>query len=113
MRPRHCRGIGNRGGRGRTGKGRTREDKGEQGRTGENRGGQGRRGENRGEEGRTRENRESYHRAIDGLMNHSAQIKAFCDENGIPCTLINYPEGQHNFVVWKYGLYNFAQLIFK
>ena len=49
----------------------------------------------------------------DGLMNHSAQLKAFCDENGIPCTLINYPEGQHNFVVWKYGLYNFAQLIFK
>ena len=49
----------------------------------------------------------------DGLMNNSAQIKAFCDENGIPCTLINYPEGQHNFVVWKYGLYNFAQLIFK
>ena len=35
------------------------------------------------------------------------------DKNGIPCTLINYPEGQHNFVVWKYGLYNFAQLIFK
>jgi len=49
----------------------------------------------------------------DGLMNHSAQLKAFCDEKGIPCTLINYPEGQHNFVVWKYGLYNFAQLIFK
>ncbi|MBO4431867.1 MAG: esterase family protein [Bacteroidaceae bacterium] len=49
----------------------------------------------------------------DGLMNNSAQLKAFCDENGIPCTLINYPQGQHNFVVWKYGLYNFAQLIFK
>ena len=49
----------------------------------------------------------------DGLMNNSAQLKAFCDEKGIPCTLINYPNGQHNFVVWKYGLYNFAQLIFK
>jgi len=49
----------------------------------------------------------------DGLMNNSAQLKAFCDEKDIPCTLINYPEGQHNFVVWKYGLYNFAQLIFK
>ena len=49
----------------------------------------------------------------DGLMNNSAQLKAFCDEHGIPCTLINYPEGQHNFVVWKYGLYSFAQLIFK
>ena len=49
----------------------------------------------------------------DGLMGNSTQLKAFCDENGIPCTLINYPEGQHNFVVWKYGLYNFAQLIFK
>ena len=49
----------------------------------------------------------------DGLMNNSAQLKAFCDEKGIPCTLINYPEGQHNFVVRKYGLYNFAQLIFK
>ena len=32
---------------------------------------------------------------------------------GIPCTLINYPAQGHNFVVWKYGLYNFAQLIFK
>ena len=40
-------------------------------------------------------------------------LKAFCDENGIPCTLINYPNEGHNFVVWKYGLYNFAQLIFK
>ena len=49
----------------------------------------------------------------DGLMNHSAQLKAFCDEKGIPCTLINYPEQGHNFVVWKYGLFNFAQLIFK
>jgi enterochelin esterase-like enzyme len=49
----------------------------------------------------------------DGLMNNSAQLKAFCDENGIPCTLINYPNEGHNFVVWKYGLYNFAQLIFK
>ena len=49
----------------------------------------------------------------DGLMNNSAQLKAFCDEKGIPCTLINYPEQGHNFVVWKYGLYNFAQLIFK
>ena len=49
----------------------------------------------------------------DGLIGNSTQLKAFCDENGIPCTLIKYPEGQHNFVVWKYGLYNFAQLIFK
>ena len=49
----------------------------------------------------------------DGLMNNSAQLKAFCDEKGIPCTLINYPNEGHNFVVWKYGLYNFAQLIFK
>ena len=49
----------------------------------------------------------------DGLMNNSAQLKAFCDEKGIPCTLINYPDEGHNFVVWKYGLYSFAQLIFK
>ena len=49
----------------------------------------------------------------DGLMNNSAQLKAFCDEKGIPCTLINYPDGHHDFVVWKYGLYNFAQLIFR
>ena len=49
----------------------------------------------------------------DGLMQNSSRLKAFCDENGIPCTLIQYPEGQHDFVVWKYGLYNFAQLIFK
>ncbi len=49
----------------------------------------------------------------DGLMNNSAQLKAFCDEKGVPCTLIEYPGEGHNFVVWKYGLYNFAQLIFK
>lgn len=49
----------------------------------------------------------------DGLIGHSTQLKAFCDENGIPCTLINYPNEGHNFTVWKYGLYNFAQLIFK
>jgi enterochelin esterase-like enzyme len=46
-------------------------------------------------------------------LNNSAQLKDFCDKNGIPCTLINYPDEGHNFVVWKYGLYNFAQLIFK
>ena len=49
----------------------------------------------------------------DGLIGNSTQLKAFCDENGIPCTLIQYPDGEHNFVVWKYGLYKFAQLIFK
>ena len=48
----------------------------------------------------------------DGLLFNSTQLKAFCDEKGIPCTLIKYPEGRHDFVVWKYGLYNFAQLIF-
>ena len=49
----------------------------------------------------------------DRLMFNSARLKAFCDEKGVPCTLIEYPEGRHDFVVWKYGLYNFAQLIFK
>lgn len=49
----------------------------------------------------------------DGLMMNSSRLKAFCDENSIPCTLIQYPEGQHDFVVWKYGLFSFAQLIFK
>lgn len=49
----------------------------------------------------------------DGLMFNSSRLKAFCDKNGVPCTLINYPEEGHNFVVWKYGLFNFAQLIFK
>ena len=49
----------------------------------------------------------------DGLMYNSSRLKAFCDEHGVPCTLIEYPDGEHNFVVWKYGLYNFAQLIFK
>ena len=48
----------------------------------------------------------------DNLMYNSSRLKAFCDEHGVPCTLINYPEEGHNFVVWKYGLYNFAQLIF-
>jgi len=49
----------------------------------------------------------------DGLMFSSSNLKAFCEENDVPCTLINYPGEGHNFVVWKYGLYNFAQLIFK
>lgn len=49
----------------------------------------------------------------DGLMFNSSRLKAFCDKNGVPCTLIEYPEGYHDFVVWKYGLYNFTQLIFK
>ncbi len=49
----------------------------------------------------------------DGLMYNSARLKAYCDEKGVPCTLIEYPGEGHNFVVWKYGLYKFAQLIFK
>ena len=49
----------------------------------------------------------------DGLMYNSSRLKAYCDEKGVPCTLIEYPDGVHDFVVWKYGLYNFAQLIFK
>ena len=48
----------------------------------------------------------------DNLMFSTARLKAFCDKNDIPCTCIEYPEGKHDFVVWKYGLYNFAQLIF-
>ena len=49
----------------------------------------------------------------DGLMYNSSRLKAYCDEKGVPCTLIEYPDGVHDFVVWKYGLYNFAQKIFK
>ena len=49
----------------------------------------------------------------DFLMMFSSRLKAFCDEKGVPATLIEYPGGKHDFVVWKYGLYNFAQLIFK
>jgi len=49
----------------------------------------------------------------DGLMFNSANLKAFCEKNDVPCTLIKYPGEGHNFVVWKYGLYNFSQLIFK
>lgn len=49
----------------------------------------------------------------DGLMFSSANLKAFCEKNDIPCTLINYPSEGHNFVVWKYGLFNFSQLVFK
>jgi enterochelin esterase-like enzyme len=48
----------------------------------------------------------------DNLMYNSSRLKAFCDGRGVPCTLIEYPGGMHDFVVWKYGLYNFAQLIF-
>ncbi len=48
----------------------------------------------------------------DFLMFNSSRLKAFCDKNKVPCTLIEYPEGQHDFTVWKYGLYNYAQLIF-
>ena len=49
----------------------------------------------------------------DNLMYNSSRLKAFCDEKGVPCTLIQYPAGVHDFVVWKSGLYNFAQLIFR
>lgn len=49
----------------------------------------------------------------DGLMSYSSNLKAYCDEQGVPCTLINYPDEGHNWTVWKYGLYNFSQLIFK
>ena len=49
----------------------------------------------------------------DGLMYNSSRLKAYCDEKGVPCTLVEYPDGVHDFVVWKYGLYNFAQKIFK
>ena len=49
----------------------------------------------------------------DNLMFNSSRLKAFCDEHGVPCTLIEYPDGVHDFVVWKYGLYNYAQLIFR
>lgn len=49
----------------------------------------------------------------DGLMSNSSNLKAFCEKNDVPCTLIKYPDEGHNFTVWKYGLYNFAQLIFK
>ena len=49
----------------------------------------------------------------DGLMYNSSRLKAFCDDENVPCTLIEYPGEGHNFVVWKYGLYNFAQLIFR
>jgi enterochelin esterase-like enzyme len=48
----------------------------------------------------------------DGLMFNSSRLKNFCEKNGVPCTLIEYPGGKHDFVVWKYGLYNFEQLIF-
>lgn len=48
----------------------------------------------------------------DGLMFNSSRLKAFCEKNDIPCTLIEYPGEGHNWVVWKYGLYNYAQLIF-
>lgn len=49
----------------------------------------------------------------DGLLYNSANLKAFCEKNDVPCTLINYPDEGHNFTVWKYGLYKFSQLIFK
>jgi len=49
----------------------------------------------------------------DGLMYNSANLKAFCEKNDVPCTLIKYPGEGHNFTVWKYGLYSFSQLIFK
>jgi len=49
----------------------------------------------------------------DGLMYSSANLKAFCEKNDVPCTLVNYPGQGHTFEVWKYGLYNFSQLIFK
>jgi len=40
-------------------------------------------------------------------------LEAYCQQKNIPHVYVGYPGGVHDFVVWKYGLYNFAQIIFK
>jgi len=49
----------------------------------------------------------------DGLITFSKRTHDFLVSNNVPHYYIVEPGGGHDFNVWKSGLYNFAQLIFK
>ncbi len=50
--------------------------------------------------------------ASDGLLSFSKRTHEYLDKNGVPHIYYIEP-GVHDFKVWKDGLYNFSQLIFK
>lgn len=49
----------------------------------------------------------------DWLLSFSARTHEYLAENGINHVYRLIPEGQHDFKVWKDGLYGFTQLLFK
>ena len=49
----------------------------------------------------------------DGLIRISKQTHDYLEANNVPHFYYIEPGGAHDFKVWKNGLYNFAQLIFK
>lgn len=49
----------------------------------------------------------------DGLISFSKRTHDYLDENNIAHHYYVIPDGQHDFVVWKASLYNYAQLLFK
>lgn len=49
----------------------------------------------------------------DGLLNFSKRTHEYLVANNVPHIYYEEPGGIHDFVVWKSGLYHFAQLIFK
>ena len=49
----------------------------------------------------------------DGLISFSKRTHDYLTENNIAHYYYVITEGQHDFKVWKDGLYNFAQLLFK
>ena len=49
----------------------------------------------------------------DGLISFSKRTHDYLEKNNVPHFYYVEPGGVHDFKVWKNGLYNFAQLIFK
>ncbi len=49
----------------------------------------------------------------DGLIRVSKQTHEYLEKNNVPHYYYIEPGGAHDFKVWKNGLYNFTQLIFK
>jgi enterochelin esterase-like enzyme len=49
----------------------------------------------------------------DGLISFSKRTHDYLEANNVPHFYFVEPGGAHDFKVWKNGLYNFAQLIFK
>ncbi len=49
----------------------------------------------------------------DGLLSFSKRTHEYLVANNVPHIYYEEPGGVHDFIVWKSGLYHFAQLIFK